>query len=172
MARHRPGLCAWRRVHPSRRAGHDLQGGDGDRPVRRAVRPLRRRHGADQGRVRDAGGGRVPAGVGLLRVHARAEADRRPALPGRHGVHEVLGQRHGRVRRLLARPGRDRRARQGEHEAVLEAVQDGSFAREWIAENDEGRPRFDRLRKENAEHPIESVGKELRGMMSFLKEAD
>ncbi len=55
---------------------------------------------------------------------------------------------------------------------VLEAVQDGSFAREWIAENDEGRPRFNRLRKENAEHPIESVGKELRGMMSFLKDAD
>ena len=55
---------------------------------------------------------------------------------------------------------------------VLEAVQDGSFAREWISENDEGRPRFDRLRKENAEHPIESVGKELRGMMSFLKDAD
>ena len=55
---------------------------------------------------------------------------------------------------------------------VLEAVQDGSFAREWIAENDEGRPRFNRLRKENAEHPIESVGKDLRGMMSFLKDAD
>jgi len=55
---------------------------------------------------------------------------------------------------------------------VLEAVQDGSFAREWIAENDEGRPRFNRLRRENAEHPIEAVGKELRGMMSFLNEAD
>ena len=55
---------------------------------------------------------------------------------------------------------------------VLAAVQDGSFAREWIAENDEGRPRFNRLRRENAEHPIESVGKELRGMMSFLKDAD
>ena len=55
---------------------------------------------------------------------------------------------------------------------VLEAVQDGSFAREWITENDEGRPRFNRLRQENAEHPIESVGKELRGMMSFLKDAD
>ena len=55
---------------------------------------------------------------------------------------------------------------------VLDAVQDGSFAREWITENDEGRPRFNRLRKENAEHPIESVGKELRGMMSFLKDAD
>ena len=46
---------------------------------------------------------------------------------------------------------------------VLDAVQDGSFAREWIAENDEGRPRFNRLRRENAEHPIEAVGKELRG---------
>ena len=55
---------------------------------------------------------------------------------------------------------------------VLEAVQDGSFAKEWITENDEGRPRFNRLRQENAEHPIESVGRELRGMMSFLKDAD
>ena len=51
-------------------------------------------------------------------------------------------------------------------------IQDGSFAREWIAENDEGRPRFERLRRENAQHPIEKVGKELRGMMSFLKDAD
>ena len=56
--------------------------------------------------------------------------------------------------------------------AVLAAVQDGSFAREWIAENDEGRPRFDRLRRETAEHPVESVGKELRDMMTFLKDAD
>ena len=55
---------------------------------------------------------------------------------------------------------------------VLTAIQDGSFAREWIAENDEGRPRFNRLRRENAEHQIEAVGKELRGMMSFLQDAD
>ena len=55
---------------------------------------------------------------------------------------------------------------------VLARIQDGSFAREWIAENDEGRPRFDRLRQENAEHQIEQVGEELRGMMSFLKDAD
>ena len=55
---------------------------------------------------------------------------------------------------------------------VLTAIQDGSFAREWITENDEGRPRFKRLRRENAEHPIESVGKELREMMTFLKDAD
>ncbi len=55
---------------------------------------------------------------------------------------------------------------------VLAAVQDGSFAREWITENDEGRPRFNRLRRENAEHPIERVGEELRGMMSFLQDSD
>ena len=55
---------------------------------------------------------------------------------------------------------------------ILTAIQDGSFAREWITENDEGRPRFDRLRRENSEHSIETVGRELRGMMSFLKDAD
>ena len=55
---------------------------------------------------------------------------------------------------------------------VLDAIQDGSFAREWIAENDEGRARFNQLRRENAEHPIESVGKELRGMMSFLSDTN
>ena len=52
---------------------------------------------------------------------------------------------------------------------VLLQIQDGTFAKEWITENDEGRPRFNRLRKENANHPIESVGKELRSMMPWLK---
>ena len=55
---------------------------------------------------------------------------------------------------------------------VLAQIQDGTFAKEWITENDEGRPRFDRLREENAGHPIESVGRELRGMMSFLSDSD
>ena len=55
---------------------------------------------------------------------------------------------------------------------VLARIQDGSFAREWIAENDEGRPTFNRLRAENAEHPIETIGKELRGMMSFLNDPE
>jgi ketol-acid reductoisomerase len=52
---------------------------------------------------------------------------------------------------------------------ILLQIQDGSFAKEWITENDEGRPRFRQLRKENASHPIESVGKELRSMMPWLK---
>ena len=54
---------------------------------------------------------------------------------------------------------------------ILEEIQDGSFAREWIAENDEGRPRFNALRQRDADHPIEQVGKTLREMMGFLKEA-
>ena len=57
-------------------------------------------------------------------------------------------------------------------ERILAEIQNGSFAREWISENDEGRPRFNRLRAENAAHPIESIGKELRGMMSFLSDTD
>ncbi len=52
---------------------------------------------------------------------------------------------------------------------VLADVQSGAFAREWIAENDEGLHRFSRLRKEDADHPIESVGKELRDMMPWLE---
>jgi len=52
---------------------------------------------------------------------------------------------------------------------VLKEIQDGTFAREWIAENDEGRHRFRQLREQELEHPIETVGKELRAMMPFLR---
>jgi len=52
---------------------------------------------------------------------------------------------------------------------IMKEIQDGSFAKEWITENEEGRPRFYRLRQENASHPVEKVGKELRGMMPWLK---
>jgi ketol-acid reductoisomerase len=54
---------------------------------------------------------------------------------------------------------------------VLRQIQDGSFAREWILENQAGRPSFNALRRLNAEHPIEEVGAELRGMMSWLKKS-
>ena len=51
---------------------------------------------------------------------------------------------------------------------ILRDIQDGSFAREWMAENDEGRPRFLRMREEANEHQIEEVGKELRHMMPWM----
>ncbi|MHB1612378.1 MAG: ketol-acid reductoisomerase [Sulfobacillus sp.] len=52
---------------------------------------------------------------------------------------------------------------------VLKDIQDGTFAENWISENRSGRPHFTRLREQAAQHSIESVGKELRGMMSWLK---
>ncbi|MCH7698012.1 MAG: ketol-acid reductoisomerase [Chloroflexi bacterium] len=52
---------------------------------------------------------------------------------------------------------------------ILGEIQDGSFAREWILENQAGRPGFLAQRRIEAEHPIEVVGAELRGMMSWLK---
>ncbi len=52
---------------------------------------------------------------------------------------------------------------------ILGEIQDGSFAREWILENQAVRPGFLAQRRIEAEHPIEEVGAELRGMMSWLK---
>ena len=54
---------------------------------------------------------------------------------------------------------------------VLAQIQDGTFAREWILENQAGRPSFQALRRINAEHPIEEVGGELRNMMAWLKKS-
>ena len=51
---------------------------------------------------------------------------------------------------------------------ILAEVQNGEFAREWIAENKAGRPRFDELTKKGEEHPIEEVGRRLRSMMPWL----
>jgi ketol-acid reductoisomerase len=53
-------------------------------------------------------------------------------------------------------------------QGILEAVQDGTWAREWILENAAGRPAFNAARRRNARHPIEQVGRDLRGMMSWL----
>ena len=52
---------------------------------------------------------------------------------------------------------------------ILKEIQDGTFAKQWIAENEAGRPNFNKFRQEEAKHPIEAVGKSLREMMSFLQ---
>lgn len=57
-------------------------------------------------------------------------------------------------------------------EEILEAVQDGTFAREWILENEAHRPVFNALRKRDQEHLIEKVGRELRKMMSWIENKD
>ena len=55
-----------------------------------------------------------------------------------------------------------------EMKKVLGEIQDGTFANEWIAENRNGRPNYERLKAEGAAHPIEVVGEELRAMMPFI----
>jgi len=56
-----------------------------------------------------------------------------------------------------------------EMKKILGEIQTGQFAREWILENQAGRPGFLAMRRQEAEHQVEVVGKELRGMMSWLK---
>jgi ketol-acid reductoisomerase len=51
---------------------------------------------------------------------------------------------------------------------LLSNIRDGSFAREWIAENDSGLPRFKRTRSAETDHRIEDVGRSLRRMMPFV----
>jgi ketol-acid reductoisomerase len=55
-----------------------------------------------------------------------------------------------------------------EMQKILDEIKSGAFAEEWIAENKAGRPKFEALRKEGQEHPIEQIGQELRGMMPFI----
>ena len=53
---------------------------------------------------------------------------------------------------------------------ILDEIQDGEFAREWILENQAGRPVFNALQRQGEEHLIEQVGKELRAMMPWISE--
>lgn len=52
---------------------------------------------------------------------------------------------------------------------ILEEVQNGDFAQEWIDENKEGLPNLKKMRKDLSEHQIEKVGKELRSMMDWIE---
>lgn len=60
-------------------------------------------------------------------------------------------------------------ATKAEMKKVLTEIQTGVFARNWILENQANRPSFLATRRRESEHQIEAVGKELRGMMSWLK---
>ena len=55
-----------------------------------------------------------------------------------------------------------------EMELILEEVQSGEFAREWILENMAGRPVYNAIKREESEHEIEIVGRQLRAMMPWL----
>jgi len=57
-------------------------------------------------------------------------------------------------------------------ERVLKRIQNGTFAKEWIKEDEEGQPNFKELRKDGEKHDIEKVGKRLRNTMPWLKKRD
>ena len=57
-----------------------------------------------------------------------------------------------------------------EMKRILAQVQNGQFAKEWLLENQVGRPNYNARKRRDAEHPIEEVGSRLRGMMSWLGE--
>src|SRR5690349_6903609 len=55
-----------------------------------------------------------------------------------------------------------------EMKRVLEEIQTGKFAREWVLENAAGQASFKAMRRRGAEHPIEKVGEKLRAMMPWI----
>ncbi len=59
-----------------------------------------------------------------------------------------------------------------EMERILEEIQSGEFAKEWIVENMANRPVYNALKKRDSEHLIEKVGKQLRSMMSWIGRKD
>ncbi|HVM84291.1 MAG TPA: ketol-acid reductoisomerase [Candidatus Binatia bacterium] len=55
-----------------------------------------------------------------------------------------------------------------EMKRVLDDIQSGRFARDWVLECQAGQPSFKAMRRRSAEHPIEQVGEKLRGMMPWI----
>lgn len=60
-------------------------------------------------------------------------------------------------------------ATRAEMRKILQEIQSGQFAREFVLENQAGKPGFTAMRRQEAEQPIEEVGKDLRAMFSWLK---
>jgi ketol-acid reductoisomerase len=56
-----------------------------------------------------------------------------------------------------------------EMKKILNEIQNGQFAKNWLLENQVGRPTYNAMKKADEEHLIEKVGKELRSHMSWLK---
>jgi len=54
---------------------------------------------------------------------------------------------------------------------ILKEIQSGQFARDFVTENQSGKPGFTAMRRQEAEHPIENVGKDLRAMFSWMQKA-
>ncbi|RAM52636.1 ketol-acid reductoisomerase [Mastigocladus laminosus UU774] len=56
-----------------------------------------------------------------------------------------------------------------EMQKILQEIQTGQFAREFVVENQAGKPGFTAMRRKEAEHQVEEIGKDLRAMFSWMK---
>jgi len=63
------------------------------------------------------------------------------------------------------------KATKKEMKKILTEIQNGKFARQWIAENNKGAKKFQKMLKADMKHPIEKVGVKLRALMPWLEEA-
>ena len=161
---HGPRLRQGHRLHPRRRHRDDVRGGDRDRPLRRAGRALRRRLRPGEGRLRDPGQGRLPARDRLLRVHARAEADRRPHVPRRPQLHALLGVATP-PSTATTRAGRasSPRRRKQEMQRMLDEIQSGTVRQEAGSPRTRpAGPGSTRSARPSAASIIEEVGAQLR----------
>jgi ketol-acid reductoisomerase len=59
-------------------------------------------------------------------------------------------------------------ATRAEMKKILTEIQDGTFAKRWIKENQDGRPFYNKVKEEQKNHPIEKVGAQLRKMMKWI----
>jgi ketol-acid reductoisomerase len=59
-------------------------------------------------------------------------------------------------------------ATRDEMRKILDEITSGMFAEEWVAESEAGRARFNALREEGRQHPVEQVGQQLRAMMPWI----
>jgi ketol-acid reductoisomerase len=57
-------------------------------------------------------------------------------------------------------------------QTILREIQDGTFAERFIADQDAGAPEFKALRAKGEQHPIEATGRQLRGLMSWVRSDD
>ena len=85
------------------------------------------------------------------------------------GTQDGLNRYDGYTFTVYKSEPRDPHSLSHNHIMDLAEVQDGSFAREWILENQAGRPVYNALKRIEAEHEIEIVGEKLRAMMPWLK---
>ena len=98
--------------------------------------------------------------LGILSVCSAEELEEAPR--GRRGRKAALAE--------AEETGlRDKVLAVGRMQKIFQEIQSWQFAREFVLENQSGKPGFTSMRRQEAEHEIESVGKDLRAMFSWLK---